>query len=183
MTTNNDLPDYRAVSDQIRRDALSVDPSELHGSLCGLLCGGGTDSTRWLTTVLADAELAAPAAGTPIADLYQNSCKQLQSPEFGFELLLPDDNSAIDRRGDALLTWCQGFLGGFGLAGASPKSLSEDAQEALEDLGRIAAADLSYDDPDADEEALTEITEFVRIAALLLHGDCVLGGQRRAKRN
>ena len=47
------------------------------------------------------------------------------------------------------------------------------------DLGRIAASALDYDDPDADEDALAEIEEFVRVAALLLHSDCVLGPRHR----
>jgi uncharacterized protein YgfB (UPF0149 family) len=46
-------------------------------------------------------------------------------------------------------------------------------------MGRIAASDLAYEDSEADENALAEIVEFVRVAALLLHGDCVQGAQRK----
>ena len=34
-----------------------------------------------------------------------------------------------------------------------------------------------------DEEALEEVTEFIRVAALLLHGDCVLGPRHRRSLN
>ena len=35
------------------------------------------------------------------------------------------------------------------------------------------------DGDEEDEEALAEIGEFVRVAALLIHGDCVLGPRHR----
>ncbi len=61
--------------------------------------------------------------------------------------------------------------------------MSEDATEALSDIGRIAASDISYEDPEADEQALEEVVEFIRVAALLLHSDCVLGPRHRRKLN
>jgi len=67
-------------------------------------------------------------------------------------------------------------------AGAKPP-LSEESQDALNDLSRIAASDLAYDDPDTDEEALEEVTEFVRVAVLLLHSDCVLAPRHRRSLN
>jgi uncharacterized protein YgfB (UPF0149 family) len=84
----------------------------------------------------------------------------------------------VDERAEALLGWCRGFLGGFGLSAGAEPALSPEAAEALEDLAKIAASRLSYDDPEGDEAALTEVAEFVRVAALLLHGDCV-GSARR----
>jgi uncharacterized protein YgfB (UPF0149 family) len=59
--------------------------------------------------------------------------------------------------------------------------LSAEAAEALQDIGRIAAAELSYDESESDEEALAEIVEFVRVAALLLHGDCAQAARRRQR--
>jgi uncharacterized protein YgfB (UPF0149 family) len=87
------------------------------------------------------------------------------------QLLLPAEDAALGERADALIAWARGFLGGFGLAGGDPDGLSEDAQEALRDLAAIAAAQLSYDDPDSDEDSLVEIHEFIRVAALLLQGE------------
>ena len=51
------------------------------------------------------------------------------------------------------------------------------------DLARMAASELSYEDPEGDEEALAEVAEFVRVSALLLHGDCVLGPRHRKSLN
>ena len=62
-------------------------------------------------------------------------------------------------------------------------ALSEDSADALRDLAKMASSELSYEDPEGDEESLAEIVEFVRVAALLLHGDCVLGPRHRKSLN
>lgn len=180
-----ELPALDDVDRELRKHRLGVDGPELHGGLCGFLAGGGKAERRnWLAQVLADRELAfSPAADDPLDRLYQTTREQLAAPDFGFVLLLPDADEPVDVRGDALLGWCRGFLGGFGLAQTAPGTLSEESDEALSDLGRIAASDLSYEDPERDEEAFAEVLEFVRVAVLLLHSDCVLGPQHRRHLN
>ena len=67
-------------------------------------------------------------------------------------------------------------------AGGDPK-LSEEANEALGDIAKLAAAQPQEEGDDEDEDALAEIEEFVRVAALLLHGDCVLAARHRQRLN
>ena len=82
-----------------------------------------------------------------------------------------------------MFDWCRGFLGAFGLAtGASPP-LSEEGEEALGDLAKLATATAQDDGDEDDEDALAEIEEFVRVAVLLLHGDCVLAPRHRKQFN
>ena len=47
----------------------------------------------------------------------------------------------------------------------------------------MAAAQPQEEGDDEDEDALAEIEEFVRVAALLLHGDCVLAARHRQRLN
>ncbi len=178
------LPDYGAVVAELQGLEASLDPCELHGSLCGYLSGGGRhDRQGWFAQVMSDPLLSAPVADGAIDRLYAASTSQLDSPDFDFELLLPEAERPVSERGDGLVSWCRGFLGGFGLASGAKPPLSEESEEALGDIARIAASDLSYEDPEADEEALEEVTEFIRVAALLLHSDCVLGPRHRRKLN
>lgn len=179
------LPSYRAVDVEIRQLRLAITPAELHGSLCGYLCAGGDHArSTWLGCILADeAGVDAVAEGGALDAAYSASQLQLDSPDFEFELLLPDADIAVSERGEALVEWCQGFLSGFGLSATTHAKLTEEAVESLADIGRIAASDLSYEDPEADEQALEEVSEFVRVAALLLHSDCVLGPRHRRKLN
>jgi hypothetical protein len=50
--------------------------------------------------------------------------------------------------------------------------LSEDAQEAVRDLGQIARADVTdASESEEDEAALAEIVEYLRVAVLLIRED------------
>lgn len=175
-----DLPDRATLVAALAAARVSVDPSELHGSLCGYLAGGGTlNADGWLRQLALDDDGASASGSDALDRLRSATLAQLTAQDFDFQLLLPDDDAPLAERADALIAWCNGFLGGFGLAAPESDALSDEAAEALHDLGRIAASDLAYDESDADEDALAEIVEFVRVAALLLHGDCALGAQRK----
>lgn len=171
------LPPHPQVQGEIDALQLAVDASELHGSLCGLLCGGARVGPRdWLQRLALEADAAPPEDGV-LQQLFAGSVGQLDDPGMGFELLMPSDEAPMAQRGEALLGWCRGFLGGFGLAAGAAPPITPEASEALEDLARIAATQLSYEHAEADETALAEVSEFVRIAALLLHDDCVHAAQ------
>jgi uncharacterized protein YgfB (UPF0149 family) len=180
-----DMPDYAEVGAEIARLHLGVDAAELHGSLCGFLSGGAQAPGRddWLARVMSDPAVGAASRDGALDQLFVTTEALLESPDFGFDLLLPDEEAPIGERGEALLSWCRGFLGGFGLAAGSDPPLSEDGADALRDLAKMAASELTYEDPEGDEEALSEVAEFVRVAALLLHGDCVLGPRHRKSLN
>ena len=168
--SENTLPNYADVAQTVQRLQLGMDPAELHGALCGFLCGGGTASPRdWLRQLAIDAPT--DDAEAALAGLFEASCSQLADPQMSLQLLVPGEDVEIGQRADALIAWTRGFLGGFGLAGGEQAGLSEEAGEALQDLSAIAGAQLSYDDPDSDEDSLMEISEFIRVAALLLQGE------------
>jgi uncharacterized protein YgfB (UPF0149 family) len=110
---------------------------------------------------------------------------QLEDRDFAFELLLSDSDDTA-AQADALFTWARSFLGGFGLgAGQQRPTLSEEGEEALNDLAKLAQA--SSEDfesgNDDDEDALAEIEEFIRVAVLILHGDCVMAARHRQRLN
>ncbi len=172
-----ELPDWAEVEQAADRLHLASSPAELHGALCGWLAAGGGDAAGWLALVMADPALPTPVAGDVLDRLRAASVSQLGDPSFGFQLLLPDGERAI-KRADALFAWCRSFLGGFGLA-VGGKSLTEDGQEALRDLANLGAAQIDEADDASDEDALAEIEEYLRMAVLLLHADCVLGAQHR----
>ena len=59
----------------------------------------------------------------------------------------------------------------------------DNALSTMTPGARITAAELTYEEPEADEEALGEVAEFVRVAVMLVHSDCVLGPRHRRKLN
>lgn len=147
------------------------------------MAGGGDDAPDWLAKVLADDHAPRAAEGGALEALHTVSRAQFEDRDFGFALLLPDDDAPLAERSEALFDWCRGFLGGFGLAAGKDPPLSDEGREALEDLARLAAATPEPDGDEEDEAAYAEIEEFVRVAALLLHGDCVMGPRHRHRLN
>ena len=155
---------------------LGTGASELHGSLTGYLAGGGSLRGRSALAVL---ELDGEAVDAAEQDLEQlqrlarQSQAGLADTELGFEPLLPDDDRPLAERAEAMVDWCRGFLGGFGLGGAAAHApLSEEAQEILRDLGAVAASSFDFGNESEDEDALIEVHEFVRMAAMLLFTEC-----------
>ena len=180
MQAHAPLPDWQQMHAALSPLQLSVSPAELHGALAGWIAGGGDANGGWLAKVLADDGLAQPEDDTFKA-LRDATVASMEDRELNFHLLLPDDDAAVDVRGNALFDWCRAFLGGFGLAAGPNPPLSEEGSEALEDLARLAMAEAESDGDEEDEAAFAEIEEFVRVAALLLHGDCALGPRHRKR--
>jgi len=180
------LPALADVQAQLQQLDLGSDAVELHAGLCGWLSGGGALTPDWPGQVLADPATPMVTAGSALDRLGRASAAQLDDRSFGFELLLPASDASLSVRSGALFEWCRGFLGGFGLAAGQQPPLSDEGREALADLARLAAAspqDDGDEDDEDDEEALAEIEEFVRVAVLLIHGDCVLAPRHRQQFN
>lgn len=160
----------------IMRLRLGVEASELHGSLCGYLAGGGSLRGGTLLAALQlEGEATSPGAGDQavLDRLVAESEAELDDPELGFEPRLPEDDRPLAERAEAMVDWCRGFLGGFGLAGtAAHAQLSAEAQEILRDLGTVAASSFDFGNENEDEDALIEVHEFVRMAAMLLFAEC-----------
>jgi len=175
MRAMNTLPaiTHAQLGEMLASLRVGVGPSDLHGSLTGYVCGGGgAGAGGWLAALEleTDPEVVLPHAA--LARLYQDCVAWFDDPELRFEPLLPETDSTLDARADALVEWCRGFLGGLGLAGAMARvRLSADASEILQDFGTIAGARFEYADEEEDENALAEVIEFIRVGVLLLHAE------------
>lgn len=100
--------------------------------------------------------------------------EHLMSTDFEFELLLPADSQGTQERADALVHWCQGYMYGFGVsARETDRKLTDDAREALQDIGEFTRLDtLAVNEDDEEEmEALTELEEYMRVAVMTIYQD------------
>ena len=174
--TAGELVGHDEIDALVRRLRLGTEAAELHGSRCGYLAGGGSlRQASVLSALQLDGEASSPSAGDlALLQRLRRQCEtELADPELGFEPLLPADDRPLAERAEAMVDWCRGFLGGFGLAGtAAHAQLSAEAQEILRDLGTIAASAFDFGNEDEDEDALIEVQEFVRVGVLLLHTEC-----------
>ena len=176
-------PAYEAVARQLRSAAVDLGVSEAHGLLCGLLCSGSEDAPAlWRAELLGDLEPGKPASGEcrrSLDGLFQGAKTQLEDPDSGFCLLLPDEAQPLKQRALALVEWCQGFLYGFGLCGLSERTFSEETREALRDITEITHMDQhQLEQTEANEEAYMEVSEFVRVAALLVREHMIAGSEQ-----
>ncbi len=153
-----------------------TNPAELHGMLCGRLCGGQQLTPAGLLgaaceTLQIDKTLAQPLMHSLVA-LNTLILNELRDSEFIFQPLLPDDDETLDIRTRSLAAWCQGFLTGLGLSGlAGETQLSADTSDALRDLAAIAQADHNPDENEENEASFFELAEYVRMAVLLVYAD------------
>lgn len=165
-------PTHAELAEVLRSHRLGVDPSDLHGSLTGYLCAGGRTGVHdWLDALQLDCDDASVADDPLLQRMYFACCAQLESADGEMQPLLPAPATPVLRRADALVEWCRGFLGGFGLGGAGARvTLSAQASDVLADFGRIAAARLDRATDANDETALAAVLDFaVNGAALLQH--------------
>jgi uncharacterized protein YgfB (UPF0149 family) len=65
--------------------------------------------------------------------------------------------------------WCTGFLYGLGTSAADPQRLPGELGEIVRDLTEITRADVdTRDTREANESALAELVEFVRVGVQLV---------------
>ncbi len=146
--------------------------AEVHGAITGILCANPMASPEQGMMVLQDPSktLSQPCIAL-LNKIFMTTAKALKDDQFRFHLLLPDDDTSLDSRAEALAAWCRGFLYGFGLMGERP--LSMQAREILHDFTEIGRLDPSVKGEE-EEGAYVELVEFVRVGAQLLSAESLL---------
>ena len=146
---------------------------ELHGATIGI---GVTDSSRFELQDLVDLlGTDALADGETVARFVNDALEALHAEDMSFTPVLPEDDAPMEARLDALGQWCQSFLTGFA-AGLSRrgietlKGLPEEAQEIIQDFAAIAQLETELTDDDADDGEVNflELSEYVKVGALLI---------------
>ncbi len=164
---------YSAFAALLTTAGHPVSPAELHGFLLGRSCAGaGFDPEPWLTDVqevLGDAPQ--DNVRQALIGLQEMVKSELSSDDFTVVLLLPGDEAPLEERALALGQWCEGFLSGFGLT-AGDSALSTEAIEVLQDLAAIAQVQSALEDSEDGESDYMEVMEYLRVAPLLLFGEC-----------
>ena len=166
---------YVDVADILDRAEIDMLAAEVHGIACGLLAGNGTaDKIKWVQELVPELDsqnVLQKEAIREMGKLFDEARSGLQDSEFRFEVFLPEDDSHLSRRVEALQDWCQGFVLGMTMAGIKDYShLPEDSKDLMEDFVNIGTSgDFDYDDEQESEIAFTDISQYVRVGALLIN--------------
>lgn len=160
-------PDFEKVTTLLANNRIFNSASELHGIICGYLCAGGASNEYVLIWHLLGQEGKASKIMTDLIErLSRQAYEQLDSPDFAFRMILPNDDEELGQRLRALGNWCEGFISGFGGAYAKgDTTLKDETREVLHDFTAIADIDeRSEDGTEKDENDYMEIVEYVRMA-------------------
>ncbi|MGR5065815.1 UPF0149 family protein [Photobacterium sp. DNB22_13_2] len=166
------LPAYETLEPMLKEQGLAVTPSELHGLICGMICGGmAVDGEQWLapvcdyanqgdamtdgakTVVRSVFDAAARELGGLTQTLFTSTAAELADVDFTVELLLPGEDAELMLRAEALSEWVTNFISGLGLMGMNKQQLSDDVTEAVAALEEIAQLGVDEDE-DMQEQAM-----------------------------
>src|SRR5260370_7932182 len=92
-----------------------ADAAEAHGSLCGALCSMSPYKMQdWVNEILPDGAALSDESAAMIEKVFTATATSFGEQGMAFEPLLPDDESPLNGRANALALWCTGFLYGLG---------------------------------------------------------------------
>ena len=159
---------FKDFEDVLATAGSLADAAETHGSLCGALCPMSPYKMQdWVNEILPDGAALSDESSAMIEKVFTATATSFGEQGMEFEPLLPDDESPLNGRANALALWCTGFLYGLGTGHISDlEALNGDVGEIVRDFTEISRA--SGDDADADEsneQAYAELVEFIRVAA------------------
>lgn len=154
-------------------------PAELHGVLCGKLCGGVEfNEQKWQEVAQEFLDLMEQPGlevKHQIAILLQSTQAQLDSGNYDLQPYLPEDDSDLDQRLQALSEWCQGFLSGFTSANIDPNTqFPGHHADALRDLAAIVQVGVDENEDELVEQQEAnyfELVEYVRVVAMSFYED------------
>ena len=136
---------------------------------------GADGATQWISQVLAETDpgnVLRHECEELLTRLSASTWQQLVERQSAFELLLPDDDESASLRAEAMGQWCEGFLHGL-VAEKQNEALrqrlaAEPLADIIRDMLQITRAEADDEsDTEGDEDAWTELVEYLRVAAQL----------------
>ena len=167
--------EYDLINDALKRAAIELDAAEVHGVLTGLLCAQDqTVEDKWFQYCFPQAEpgdLLFQETARLLKEMISEVQTQLQHSEFKFYPLLPDEDSSLLSRVEALAFWCQGFLLGISLGGiVNSEKLPGELPEFIKDMVEFSKEEnVELEEEEQDEDAYMELVEYIRMGILLFY--------------
>jgi uncharacterized protein YgfB (UPF0149 family) len=147
---------------------------EAHGTLCGALCAMAAYRVEdWVGELLPNGIAGSESPSEVFELVYNETIDALAGQTMEFAPLLPEEDAPLSDRATALGGWCQGFLYGLGAGRlASVEELPGDLPEIIRDFTEISRAAVDDEDSlETNEQAYTELVEFVRVSAQLVYDE------------
>ncbi|MDY6992734.1 MAG: UPF0149 family protein [Pseudomonadota bacterium] len=164
---------YQPIDNALHHVGVLSDAAETHGILCGLLCYPPPHlETLWFQHLFADKEIKPSLLEKSKKQLLLVkilTVNQLQSPDFEFMPLLPEEDTPLPQRVEALGHWCDGFLLGLALAGIQIAQLPVEEREFIEDVIAISQIAPLESTANNEEHDYVQLVEFIKVGVLTLY--------------
>lgn len=169
------MPQYSQIDTLMQQVGAEPSAAELHGLMCGFLCGGiQLNPDEAIRPILGAFELNDVFNSQLVQltkDLYTLGQTQLHDQMYDMQLLLPSDEDTLIARSVALSQWCQGFLYGLGLAGIAIEGSKNgevlDIYPMLAEIAKYRPEEECHNEE--NEKAYAELVEYVRLAVCIIH--------------
>ena len=165
--------DYDEINAELVSVGAGIRASECHGFISGYFCANNALAME----LLQDHLIARVDDGSDLENCYTvlsqlgNAVAEgIQADDLSFSLLLPDDETDMTKRANALSEWCAGFVSGLGIGGMEDNPpLRNEIDEFIKDVVAISRMETEVDDNEETESDLFELVEYVRMGVIMLY--------------
>ena len=167
------IVDYDEINAELAYTGAGIRASECHGFISGYFCANNALAME----LLQDHLIAGIDDGANLENCYSilsqlgdQVAESVSADDLSFSLLLPDDESSMSERANALSEWCAGFVSGLGVGGMGDKPpLENEGDEFFKDVIAISRMETNVDDDEETETDLFELVEYIRMGVIMLY--------------
>lgn len=178
-----DMPDWDEIADQLFNAGQTLNPSELHGVLVGLMGAGfDPDDEHHLEQTLASVEKAVGMQlQGELVDIVSRlnlaTLSAIVDTDYAFCVLLPDDDDPIEQRLRSFSNWVTGFISGYTegmtVRQAAGLAIQPEVADVLKDFASIAQVETDQVETEEAERQLEELVDYVRLATISIVQDAI----------
>ena len=178
-----DMPDWDEIADQLFNAGQTLNPSELHGVLVGLMGAGfDPDDEHHLEQTLASVEKAVGmqlqgALVDIVSRLNLATLSAIVDTDYAFHVFLPDDDDPIEQRLRSFSNWVTGFISGYTegmtVRQAAGLAIQPEVADVLKDFASIAQVETDQVETEEAERQLEELVDYVRLATISIVQDAI----------
>lgn len=170
--------DYEQLEGELADSHCEASISEIQGFQCGMVAAGlNQDDSSWQSAIIdlinngKDFNVSTNAL---LGEVIRWTFAEMARHDSLAPIFLPDDTYPVIDRLEALVTWSEGFLLGFGLQTNNQTIENKDVKESLTDVAEICRLELEAEDDEESQEALMTLIEHVKVAVQIIHWEMVL---------
>ena len=168
--------EYDELENILSEANAGIRAAECHGFICAVICTTTNVNQDIVKHYLLADEMQdiMHESYDSIMHLVAEIIEQMRSINMDLQLMLPDEDSTLKARCEALVEWCQGFLSGLGVGGINKSELTDACKTLVEDLYKVSLLETEDIDKQGEqgEKDLMELIEYVRMGAIYLYDEC-----------